>query len=72
MAGGLTIAMLAKPKPGMESEDEGDEAPPSSKPGGSSAKKLVRLAVEAIADGDTDAATDALLGAIQACGGEME
>lgn len=64
MAGGPAIlAMLAKPK-GPPAGDE-EEAPASS--GGGSEDSLFRLAVQAIADGDEDAAVDALRGAVEAC-----
>lgn len=69
---GVTIAMLAKPKGlsssmGPEGGEEEEEAPPSSKPGGGSARKLAMLAIQAIKDGDDEAAADALVGAMQAC-----
>lgn len=61
--------MLAKPKGSAMpvSDDAGDEPAPESKPGGSSAKKLALLAVQAIKDGDDDAAADALVGVAKAC-----
>lgn len=74
---GITIAMLAKPKPGMKSsgpsdDDEDDVSPPSSKPAGASSKKLFKLFADAFRDGDDDAAFDALKGVIDACGMESE
>jgi hypothetical protein len=58
--------MLApKPKVGADEPDGDEEAAPKS--GGGSEDKLFRLAVQAIADGDEDAAVDALRGAVEAC-----
>lgn len=65
---GVTIAMLAPKKPGMGSpEPDGDEVPVSKPAPGGSAKKLALMAIQAIKDGDDDAAADALVGAMKAC-----
>jgi hypothetical protein len=64
---GISIAMLA-PKKGVSSDEE--EAPtekPKASMGGS-AKRLAMLAVQAIKDGDDEAAADALVGMAKACG----
>ena len=62
------MALLAKPKGSVEEPDE-EEAPSGE---GGSARKLAALAVQAIRDGDDDAATDALVGAIRACMSEED
>lgn len=71
MAGAI-MAMLAKPKGGASEPDGDEEVAPESKPGGSSAKKLALLAVQAMKDGDDEAAADALVGAMKACATESE
>ncbi len=58
------LALMAKPK-GLAADDE--EAPPSEKSEGGSEDKLFRLAIQAIKDGDEDAAVEALRGAVEAC-----
>ena len=70
------LAMLApkKPsasfgKPSIESESS-DEAPESKPSGG--AKKLFMLAIQAMKDGDDDAAADAFEGAVRACSSAEE
>lgn len=70
---GVTIAMLAPKKPGAGMEEESEEeAPPSSKPGGEGVRKLAMLAVQAIKDGDDEAAADALVAAMQSCASSAE
>jgi hypothetical protein len=61
---GLSIALLA-PKKGAPSDEE--EAPPSESGESGSAKKFAMLAVQAIKDGDDDAAADALVNMGKAC-----
>lgn len=61
------LAMLAPKRSGMGAMAPDDEAPPSSNAGGGSAKKLAMLAVQAIKDGDDDAAADAFVGMAKAC-----
>jgi len=68
MATGI-LAMLAPKSKGSASADEPDEGMGSAdemEPEGN-VRKLLRVAVEAIADGDTDAAVDALEGALETC-----
>lgn len=60
---GLAIALGLKPK--GPKEDDGEEAKESGS--GSSEKEYARLASEAIADGDHDAAADALVSLVKAC-----
>jgi hypothetical protein len=62
---GLAIALGLKPK-GPVSEEE-SEAPESEE--GGSKKGFARLAAEAIADKDFDAAADALVSLVEACKG---
>lgn len=60
---GLAIALGLKPKGSMPEEEE---APESGM--GDSKKKYARLAAEAIADKDFDAAADALVSLAESCG----
>ncbi len=64
---GLAIALGLKPKGPMMPEEDGEEAAPDSEEGGSE-KKFARLAAEAIADKDFDAAADALVSLVKSCG----
>lgn len=63
---GLAIALGLKPKGPMPEEDS--EATEEEEPGGSK-KGFARLAAEAIADKDFDAAADALVSLVEACKG---
>lgn len=68
---GLAIALGLKPKGSMGPEEEEGEEAPDSEAGGSD-KKFARLAAEAIADKDFDAAADALVSLVKACKGYGE
>ncbi len=65
---GLAIALGLKPKGPMMPEEDGEEEAPASEEGGGSEKKFARLAAEAIADKDFDAAADALVSLVKSCG----
>lgn len=61
MKGGLALVFGPKAKAKEDEDyDKDDEA-------GGSEKELARLAVQSIQEGDEEAATSALLGAIKAC-----
>lgn len=64
---GLAAVLGLKPKGPVPEEDS--EATEESESGGGSAKSFARLASEAIADGDHDAAADALVSLVKACKG---
>lgn len=64
---GLAIALGLKPKAPMGPEEESEETPDSES--GGSEKEFARLAAEAIADKDFDAAADALVSLVKACKG---
>lgn len=65
---GLAIALGLKPKGPMLPEEDGEGEAPDSE-GGGSERKFARLAAEAIADKDFDAAADALVSLVKACKG---
>ena len=65
---GLSIALLA-PKKGASSDEEEVPVSKSSVDTGSE-KKFAMLAVQAIKDGDDDAAADALVSMVKACVGK--
>lgn len=60
---GLAIALGQKPKGPVEEDSEKSKESAS----GGSEKEYARLASEAIADGDHDAAADALVSLVKAC-----
>lgn len=62
---GLSIALLAPKKGPASKEEEAPDSAPSDS--GGSAKKFAMLAVQAIKDGDDDAAADALVSMGKAC-----
>lgn len=62
---GLAIALGLKPKGSLSAKEDGEEAEESES--GGSEKEYARLASEAIADGDHDAAADALVSLVKAC-----
>jgi hypothetical protein len=65
---GLAAVLGLKPKGPMGPEEEDGEEAPESESGGSK-KGFARLAAEAIADKDFDAAADALVSLVEACKG---
>ncbi len=72
---GLALIMGMKPKGGAKAPpfgkpaDEEPEEEAEASEGGGSEKEYAKLAAEAIADGDTDAAADALVSMVKACMG---
>lgn len=61
------LAMLAPKRSSMGSMSPDDDAPPPSSDAGGGAKKLATIAVQAMKDGDDDAAADALVAMAKAC-----